>query len=62
MARVFVVRRPGWALMYLPHLTHPIMSDTVFYGDKDPVTVDEVRDALVDHDGYPTDIIVVERT
>jgi len=48
--------------MYLPHLTHPIMSDTVFYGDKDPVTVDEVRDALVDHDGYPTDIIVVERT
>ena len=54
----FVVHRPGWKAMYLPHLNYPITSDTVFYSDRDHVTPDEVKRALVDHDGYPSDIIV----
>ena len=34
--------------------------DTVYYADGDPVTVEEVYRALVDHDGYPTTIQVKE--
>ena len=46
--------------MDLPFLDHSVKTDTVFYGDSDPITPDEVKRALVNHDGYPSDIIVTE--
>lgn len=35
--------------------------DTVFYGASDKVTTDEVRRALIEHDGYDPAIRVVKR-
>lgn len=35
--------------------------DTVFYNHDDLITYDEVKRSLVNHDGYPSDIIVVEQ-
>lgn len=32
--------------------------DRVFYGDSDPITSPEVRDSLVNHDGYHPAIVV----
>lgn len=32
--------------------------DTVFYSSKDRVTTDEVRRSLINHDGYPSNIVV----
>ena len=32
--------------------------DTVFYSEAPKTTVEEVRKSLIDHDGYPSDIIV----
>lgn len=32
--------------------------DTVFYSDSAKVTRDEVRRSLINHDGYPSDIVV----
>ena len=37
-----------------------MITDTVFYAKGDPVTLDEVKRSLVEHDGYPADIIVSE--
>lgn len=34
--------------------------DTVFYAKNDNVTAEEVRDSLVNHDGYDPSIIVKE--
>ena len=59
--RGFDVRIDGWKLFYVPALVHPIRTDTVFYADSDPITIEEVKRSLVDHDGYPSDIIVTER-
>jgi hypothetical protein len=32
--------------------------DTVFYHEHPKMTVDDVRRQLIDHDGYPSDIMV----
>lgn len=32
--------------------------DTIFYADTATETVDDVRRSLVNHDGYPSDIVV----
>ena len=36
--------------------------DVVFYGPGIPITADEVKTSLVEHDGYPADILVQEDT
>jgi len=45
---------------WVPHLPKSIIQDTVFYADSDPITEDEVKQSLVDHDGYPSNITVWE--
>lgn len=35
-----------------------VLIDTVYYGDTDNVTTDEVKHSLIFHDGYPGDIVV----
>jgi hypothetical protein len=57
----FTVRRPGGAKMRPPHAAKPIKTEEVFYSDSDPITCAEVRDSLVNHDGYEADIIVTRR-
>lgn len=32
--------------------------DTVFYSEHPKMTVEEVRRSLIEHDGYPADIVV----
>ena len=34
--------------------------DTIFYSDIDHITLEDVKKSLIDHDGYPHDIIVRE--
>lgn len=34
--------------------------DTIFYADIDSITEEDVKRSLVNHDGYPADIIVRE--
>lgn len=36
--------------------------DTVFFLDSDTIDIREVRESLIDHDGYPFDINVEEST
>lgn len=36
-----------------------VHTDKVFYGDKCTETCEDVRRSLVDHDGYPSDTVVV---
>lgn len=36
--------------------------DTVFYSASDPVTPEEVRRSLVNHDGYHPSIVVLQET
>ena len=52
----FLIHRPDYAYMEVPFLEHPIMTDTVFYTER--ITIEEVRNSLINHDGYPDDIIV----
>ena len=58
--RAFTVRRPNGAKMQPPFASKPFREDTVFYAASDNITAEEVKRSLVDHDGYPTDIIVRE--
>jgi len=44
----------------VPCLEKSIFCDEVFYADSDAVTEDEVKRSLVDHDGYPENITVLE--
>ena len=43
-----------------PWVEKSIMRDTIFYADSDPITEDEVRESLINHDGYPSNITVWE--
>ncbi len=53
----FDVYRPGSDTIFgRVNVSHVI--DTVFYNEHPKMTVEEVRKSLIEHDGYPSDIIV----
>jgi hypothetical protein len=56
--REFIIHRPGYEIMNLPW--GDCLTDTVFYTKEVPVNAEEVRLSLINHDGYPSDIIVKE--
>jgi hypothetical protein len=51
----FDVFRPSFDRWNNDQLTH---MDTVFYQEHVRMTIDEVRNQLIEHDGYPDYIIV----
>lgn len=58
--RAFRASLPDGRPFYVPSLERSIREEVVFYADSDPITGEEVRRALVDHDGYPPGIEVEE--
>jgi hypothetical protein len=60
MLREFKIYCPDYEPMIVPHLLYPIMSDVVFYKEHSTIEAEDVRKMLIDHDGYPSNIIVEE--
>lgn len=54
--KAWTVRLGNFAPFKVPHLDRPIKSDTVFT-DSD-MTAEQVKQGLVEHDGYPPSIKV----